>query len=67
MRTLFEEAFLLHRMMITEKVTMITDKADQGIVGIRTCFHCIKNRADALVDITDLTVVAGAEYFLTQR
>ena len=48
--------------MVAQMIAVIREEADQRVVAIIPCFHCIKNPADTLVNITEFAIIPGTKH-----
>src|SRR5215475_2666503 len=45
--------------MVAEKIAVVRKKADKNVFRFRTRLDRVQNSADTMIQITDLTVIAG--------
>src|SRR5262249_32669729 len=58
-----EKVLFLPTVMVAQQIAMIGKKTDQNVVGVWSRFDCIEDSAEAMIEISDLTVVARLHDF----
>jgi len=56
-----EERLFLPGAVVAQMVAVIGEEADDGVFGVATLFDGVEDAADAVIDIGDGSVVAGAD------
>src|SRR5437763_10287224 len=52
-----KEVLFLPAVMVAEQIAMVGKKTDENVLGVWSRFDCIENSPEAIVQVSDLTVV----------
>src|SRR5262249_16758945 len=52
-----KKALFLPAVMVAEQITMVGKETDENVLGVWSRFDCIKNPAEAIIQISDLAVI----------